>query len=246
MKSTRRLLVLALAGACAVMAEAPVTSDTVLARYEAAVERSEGSLACSSAAVDIEASLPRVAKQGRIYAIRHLMFGKSHYEVLQSEGDSTVRRQVIARYLAAQVESEGIASGSLVVTAANYRFRYVSSFGAGSNLFYVYHVKPRHKRVGLIEGELWIDAASGLPTHQSGRLVKSPSVFLRRVVLTQDIDYRDGRPDRRFTRLDIETRFVGPAQITVVERPCAPAVTSTFITTAAVSGGDHDQTCSAN
>ena len=244
MLNTRFLLV-TFTAACAAVAQS-AAPDAVLARYEAALEHNDAPLTCRNVSMDIEASLPRAAKQGRIYAIRHLIFGKSHYEVLRTEGDPMVRRQVIARYLAAQVQSEGIASTAVAVTSANYRFRYLSSFGAGSNLSFVYRIKPRHKRVGLIDGELWIDAGSGLPAHQSGRLVKSPSAFLRRVIVTQDTDYRSGIPDRRFTRLDIETRLVGPAQITVVERPCAPTVTSVLAISEAPSGEDHDQACNAN
>lgn len=224
---------LILVAVTATMAET-ASPDFVLARYKAALDRNSTALNCHSVAVEIEASLPRTAQRGRIYAIRRLIFGESHYEVLRAEGDPMVRRQVIARYLTAQVRSEGIGAASLAVTSANYRFCYVSSFGAGSNLSYVYRIKPRHKRAGFIDGELWIAAASGLPTHQSGRLVKNPSAFLRRVIVTQDIDYLDGIPDRRFTRMDIETRFLGPVQITVIERPCAP------------TGGDHDEACNAN
>ena len=55
----------------------------------------------------------------------------------------------------------------------------------------------------------------------AGRLVKQPSVFLRRVDVTQDTDIRDGRPYLRITRLTVETRLVGRAELTITEHPGA-------------------------
>jgi len=102
----------------------------------------------------------------------------------------------------------------------------VGSIGAGPTLTYVFQISPRKKRVGLMKGELWIDAATGVGVRQAGRLVKQPSVFLRRVDVTQDTDIRDGRPYLRITRLTVETRLVGRAELTITEHPGAPDPTS--------------------
>jgi hypothetical protein len=51
-------------------------------------------------------------------------------------------------------------------------------------------------------------------------MVKTPSIFLRRVSIVQDTDLREGRPYLRITRLDIDTRLAGRAELIITERPC--------------------------
>jgi hypothetical protein len=83
----------------------------------------------------------------------------------------------------------------------------------------VYRITPKKKRVGLIQGELWIDAATGVAVHRAGRFVKKPSIFLRRVNIVQDTDIREGTPYVVITRLAIETRLAGRVELTIRERP---------------------------
>src|SRR5262249_37869993 len=79
--------------------------SVVLDRYYATLENSSDSSETGSATLDIEASLPKLAKQARLQAIRRpVPFSKPEYEVLQIAGDAMVRRQVIARYLSADAE----------------------------------------------------------------------------------------------------------------------------------------------
>jgi hypothetical protein len=70
----------------------------------------------------------------------------------------------------------------------------------------------------MIAGTLWIDNETGLVTHVSGRLVKNPSVLLRRVDISQNMEIRDGVTQSRETHLHIETRFTGGAEMNIRER----------------------------
>jgi hypothetical protein len=149
--------------------------------------------------------------------------GAAEYEVVQSEGDNTVRKQVIARYLKAEAEAQAMPASAVAVSRANYKFRFVGTVGTAQNIAYVFQITPRKKRLGLIRGELWIDAASGIAVHQAGYLVKRPSVFLRRVNVVQDTDLHAGRPYVRITRLDVDTLLVGRAELTIREHPEADA-----------------------
>jgi hypothetical protein len=190
------------------------------ARYLAALERNHP---WTEVAVDVDAVLPKLAEHGRLKAIRRLLpFGKPQYQVLEIEGDRTVRQQVIARYLTADARAAAMPSSSVAVTPQNYKFRYVGSIGQGDALAYVFRIAPRKKRAGLIKGELWIDAQSGEAVHQAGRLVKSGSIFLRRIDITRDTEIHEGRPYMRVTHLDVDTRLAGRAELTVKERPCGP------------------------
>jgi hypothetical protein len=215
-------LVLPLQGWAASSAPPP-PPKSVVARYAAALDESSRRLECRKVAVDIEASLPKLAQRGRLQAIRRFVSpGKREYQQLRLEGDRTVRRQVIARYLSAEAEADALPYSSVAVSPENYKFRYVGAIGSAGALAYVFEITPRKKRVGLIQGELWIDVASGLAVRKAGRLVKTPSVFLRRIDVAQDIDILDNAPYRRITHLEIDTRLVGRAELTITERLCAP------------------------
>ena len=123
------------------------------------------------------------------------------------------RPQVTARYLSAEAQA-------VVVSAANYRFRCIGRIGTGATLTYVFQITPRRKRVGLIQGELWIDASSGIAVRKAGHMVKMPSSQLRRIDVIQDTDIRDGRPYRRITRFDMDTRSEGHAELIMGECTC--------------------------
>jgi hypothetical protein len=70
----------------------------------------------------------------------------------------------------------------------------------------------------MIAGEMWIDTGSGLVTHLEGRMVKSPSVLLKRVDITQEMQIQDGVTIGRETHLGISTRFTGRAELTIREK----------------------------
>src|SRR5260221_4761136 len=191
-------------------AESP---SSVLERYNATLENSSDDQT-AAATLDIEASLPKLAKQAQLKAIRRLVpFSKPEYEVVQIAGDAMVRRQVIARYLSADAEGRSMRASDVAISRANYKFRFVGAAGTGPNLAYVFQITPRKKRLGLIRGELWIDAATGIAVHQAGYLVKRPSIFLRRVGVVQDVDLRKGRAIRRITRVELDTLLAGRAEL---------------------------------
>jgi hypothetical protein len=151
-----------------------------------------------------------------LQAIRHFVpVGKPEYQVLEFEGDRTVRQQVIARYLTADAQAQTLPSASVALSPANYKFHFVGPIGAGPALTYVFQITPRKKRVGLMQGELWIDTETGVGVRQAGRLIKQPSVFLRRTEVTQDTYTRDGRPYLRITRIAVETRLIGRVELTI-------------------------------
>jgi len=160
--------------------------------------------------VEIEASLPGLGKRASLVGIRD----SGKYQILRLEGDAMVKQQVIARYLSAQAEAAAMPALSVAVTPANYKFRYAGSIGRRGTLVYVYEITPRKKRAGLFKGQIWIDSATGLAVHQDGYLVRRPSVFLRRVELA-----RDTQASWRITHVNIDTRLVGRAELTITERP---------------------------
>ena len=80
---------------------------------------------------------------------------------------------------------------------------------------HVFQVTPRQKRQGLFKGEVWIDAATFLRVRESGRLVKNPSIFLKRVEFVRNYEIQDGIAVPRRVESVVETRLVGKAELTI-------------------------------
>ena len=178
--------------------------------------------------MDIEASIPGLAKRGHLSAIRRvsrnpLPIGKPEYEVLAVDGDHTVTRQVIARYLSADEQAATFPPASVAIVPANYRFRYVGSVAAGETRAYAFEIVPHKKRAGLLRGQLWIDAKTGLALRLRGYFVKSPSLFVRRISISRDTCVRDGSAYSRITHIEVDARLIGRAELMITEQPYLPA-----------------------
>jgi hypothetical protein len=52
---------------------------------------------------------------------------------------------------------------------------------------YIFRIKPKEDRAGLIRGEIWIEALTGAPVLVTGHLVKAPSSSIRRINVTSEI-----------------------------------------------------------
>ena len=211
------LLVSTLRAADAPIVESNTPASMAFARYVAGLEKASP---WSLETVEIDASLPKFEKRGRLRAIRRLLpFGKPEYQVLETAGDQTVRQQVIIRYLSAEVRAAAIPASSVAITPANYKFRYKGAVKTDETVTYVYLITPRKKREGLIKGELWLDGETGAAVRQSGHLVKKPSIFVKRVDIARETTLRDGIAEMRVTHLSVDTRLVGRAELTIQERP---------------------------
>jgi hypothetical protein len=216
------VILLAVLLATVVQAAEPPTADATaraslaFARYITGVE---GAASWDVESVEIEASLPKLEKQGRLTAIRRLApFAKPEYQVIESSGDPTVKRQVIGRYLSAQVQAARIPASAVAITTANYKFHYRGAEVRDAGPVYAFSIAPRKKREGLIRGELWIDESGGV-VRESGYFVKSPSIFIKRIEVTLETSPRNESAEERITHLSVDTRLVGRAELTIHEHP---------------------------
>jgi hypothetical protein len=199
------------------VAEDTEEASRAFGRYLAAAERVN---TWSVETIEIEASLPKLNKRGRLRAIRRVTpAGEADYQVLEIAGDRIVRQQVIERYLSAQMTAAEIPVASVAITPANYDFRYRGAVKTGDAVAFVFQIKPRKKRLGLMSGELWLDAKTGAAVRQSGYLVKSPSLFVKRVGFTRETVLSDGVAQKLLTHLSVDTRLVGLADLIVTECP---------------------------
>jgi hypothetical protein len=150
------VLLVALAVAATPVRAAGLVKDHERADAEAALERYLSGAVTPSwpvEAVEIHASIPRLAKTGQLQAIRSMDRPDSpRYQILQLSGDGTVKHQVIARYLNVQERASEM-TPSVALTLANYKFAYKGIVDDGERFAYAFRISPRKKRDGLIKGE---------------------------------------------------------------------------------------------
>lgn len=190
------------------------TSDVIITQYLRATQSHAAPVADGAVEIDISASVPRWKKQGRLRVLRQISrVGQITYHVLGFQGDNTVKNQVIARYL--QAEQQGQGKQDLAITPANYKFKFRGERGVLGKDVYVFQLSPRHKKVGLFKGELWLDASSYLPVYEKGRLVKNPSIFFKKVDFERAFAIQNGVPVPAHLVSTIQTRLVGKVELDV-------------------------------
>ena len=166
--------------------------------------------------IEIEAWLPDLKKQGRFHALRRISpLGLITYEKRRFEGDNTVRNQVILRYLNAEAEEQREPQPALAVTPENYKFKYKGRGELDGRPVHIFDVTPKKKQQGLYKGQLWIDAGTYLRVQEAGYLVKSPSIFLKKVAFVRKYEIRDGLSVPLEVQSVVDTRIAGKAEITI-------------------------------
>ena len=171
-------------------------------------------------ALAIVASLPGLDEQSSLVAIREVGESeRSQYEITELQGDAMVFERVITSYFLAQRQAEDLPLSSVIITPRNYKFRYAGAVEAGDKAAYIFRITPKKNHAGLIRGELWIDPVTGAPVLVTGYLVKTPSTSIRSFHVASETTFVDGYPCARTTRMMIETRPVGRAELTIIELP---------------------------
>lgn len=196
---------------------AALQPETIVAHYCAATQGQEKLIHGSSMEVEIAASLPKLKKHGKLMALRRISrLGLITYEKLRFEGDGTVKKQIINRYLNAEAEAQQDPKVSIALTPENYKFKFKGKVSLESRETYLFDVSPKHKRQGLFSGQVWIDAATYLRVQESGYLVKSPSVLLKKIAFVRTFEIRGGMAVPRQEQTVVDTRLgVGRAEMTI-------------------------------
>lgn len=191
----------------------PSPADAILENYCAAARRQDQLVRGASMEVEISGSLPKLQKQGKLRALRHITsLGRITYEAFGFQGDNTIKKEVINRYL--QQEVEGMGDDSIAITPQNYKFKYKGLSQLDGRDTHVFQVSPKKKREKLYKGELWIDAATFLPIREAGRLVKTP-LGVRGVTFVRLFDIENGIAVPRRLESETDVWFFGKAQLTI-------------------------------
>jgi hypothetical protein len=191
------------------------TETEVLQRYLTASQTQSAAMRGVRMDVDIDATLPKLKKQGHMHALRSISkVGRVTYRALGFNGDATIKNDVIARYLTAEVQAQGNGQ-DLSITPANYKFKFHGLEDREGQSVYVFHVTPRKKRVGFFKGEVWLDPQTCMPLREQGRFVKNPSIFFKRMDFVRKYQLKDGVSRPQHIESVVQTRIVGPVQISI-------------------------------
>lgn len=167
----------------------PVMSpDLALLTYQSRAAQQAAGLASYTSTSVIRAELPESKQQGEYEVKRQYSAPKSLlFTALRFTGDTFVKSNVITRLMQSEVEHvEKDDSSSMAFNAANYKFSYKGLQNLGGRTLHEFQVKPRRRRVGLLKGNLYLDAYTGSLVHLEGVPAKSPSVFLSKIRVSQD------------------------------------------------------------
>src|SRR3954447_24691817 len=97
----------------------------IIDEYVTASIAQQSKLAGASMEVEIQAEVPKLHKAGRLRALRRISsLGRITYDALRFEGDRSIKRDVIVRYLTAEAEAFKSGASDLGVTPANYKFKF--------------------------------------------------------------------------------------------------------------------------
>lgn len=177
-----------------------------------------------SAVSTVTAKLPDLKERGEFVLDRAYTAPKTlQFKPVRFTGDGFVKTNVIVRLL--QSEADQVQKDQPGLTAIdnhNYKFAYKGREVLNGRLVHVFHVKPRKKRPGLFKGKIYVDIYTGTLVRAEGRMVKSPSIFVK------DIDFRQDYADvGSFTfpvhmHSQAKARILGRVLVDVVHRDYRP------------------------
>jgi hypothetical protein len=195
---------------------ASAPSDAIVENYCTASQAQAETTRGASMDVEIDASLPKLKKHGRLHALRRISpLGLIRYERAQFEGDRVVIREVISRYLTAEVDAQEDQPAEIAVTPRNYKFKSKGMSQIAGQDVYVFEVTPRQKREKLFKGEVWIDARTFLKVRESGYLVKNPDFMVKKVAFVRKYEIRDGISVPRQEQSVADVRLFGKVELTI-------------------------------
>jgi hypothetical protein len=136
----------------------------------------------------VTAEVPEASQRAAFELQRTFVAPRSlKYRAINFTGNTFLKSNVILRVLQSEVDfvEKGHRSET-ALTEANYKFSYKGEQRLDEHEVYVYQAKPRHKKVGLFKGHIYLDAHNGNPMRSEGVMVKSSSLFVRKIEFVQD------------------------------------------------------------
>ena len=197
---------------------ARMSAELALQVHQARTQRQAQDLGAYRDTTVIEAELPQTRQKGRYQLQRMYLAPKSlAFKAVNFVGDGFVKTNVIARLLQSEVDRAKQGDNSdVAITAANYKFTYkgVEEMEDGP-MCHVFQVKPRHNRVGLFKGTIYLNVYSGAMYRAEGKMVKSPSFFVKNVEFSQEYAEVGGFDMVTHIHSTADTRIIGKAVVDI-------------------------------
>ena len=194
-----------------------MSPELALQTYTANARRQLTDLGTSEDMTVVEAAIPGTGQKGRFELRRSFNAPKSLvYGAVKFVGDTFVKTNIITKLLQSEVDRvEKGEGGSMAITPANYKFSYKGPDEVNGQPVYEFHVKPRKKQPGLFKGKVYLDVATGRILRAEGTLVKSPSVFVKKVEFIQDYEDVAGFSLPAHMHSTADTRLFGKAIVDI-------------------------------
>ena len=211
-----------------VVSRPQMSADLALATFQRRSARQAQELAGYSAATVVRAELPRSSQRGELELERRYSVPRTlTFKALHFVGDGFVKSNVIARLL--QSEVDHIQKDDPAVTAIrpeNYKFSHKSTTRIAGRVVHVYQIKPRKKRPGLFKGHIYVDASTGSLVRAEGHVVKSPSIFVKKIDFVQEYADVNGFVLPTHIHTEAKAALVGRTVVDIVNSDCQPVLLS--------------------
>ena len=201
-----------------------LSPDVALATYERGLEQQSTQLAGYTATTLIDAELPDSAQKAEFeLQSRYASPAALEFTPTRFSGDKFVRSNVIVRLLQSEVDHvHKREQAQTAITSANYKFSYKGTAEIHGTIAHVYDVKPRQKRVGLFKGRIFVDATTGSLLRAQGKIVKSPSFFIKKIEFVQDYAAIDGFTLPTHLHSEAHARLIGKTVVDITQRDYQP------------------------
>jgi hypothetical protein len=205
-----------------------MSADLTLETFQKLSARQSQTLAGYSAATLIRAELPRSSQHGELALERHYSVPRTlTFKALHFVGDGFVKTSVIARLLQSEVDHvQKDDPGLTAIRPENYKFSHKSTTQFEGRVLHVYQVKPRKKRPGLFKGHIYLDASTGSLVRAEGRVIKSPSIFVKKIDFVQDYAEIGGFMLPTHIHSEAKAALVGRTVVDIVNSDCQPVLVS--------------------
>jgi hypothetical protein len=181
-------------------------------------------LGAYSAVSTVTAKLPDLKESGQFELDRRFTAPKTlQFTPVRFTGDGFVKSNVIVRLLQSEVDHvQKDQPGQTAIDEHNYKFSYKGRTMVNGRLVHIFHVKPRKKRPGLFKGRIFVDVYTGTLVRAEGRMIKSPSIFIKDIDFVQDYADINSFTFPVHMHSQAKARVIGRVIVDVVHRDYRP------------------------
>jgi len=201
-----------------------MSPDLALETYQRRTALQATYLASYSARTVIKAELPDSEQRGELVVERHYTAPRTlEFKAVQYNGDGFVKSNVITRVLQSEVDHVQKDDFSLTaISPVNYKFSYKGASQLDGRVVHAFQLKPRHKRVGLFKGRIYLDVHTGALVCAEGSVAKSPSLFVSKIEFRQDYADFGSFTFPVHNHSEARTRLIGRAILDIDYRDYQP------------------------